>query len=431
MKRLATRGTILLSFISIISRSALPSSQANVSPGAYFVRAKMGLFVHYTVGSLQDGTYSGTWSDAKGKPVTDINVLANGLDVAALANVANAMGAQYVIFTPYHAGMNLLYPSRVWGKVFPNKIAKRDLIGDLADALKAKGIPLVLYVHPDDRHDLTPAEQQKLVDSGYSTQINVRGEPDQRPIDPAWQATYVRIIDEIGTRYGSRIYGYWQDGRVCDGPKVKATMLRHTPDAAIWINGGSSGPPSTLIGSEGPHQQHQWAALVTGNWFASGGKTTRTPREMYQTTVLWGATRGQTNGGISWSAGPYLNNQWEIGVAEAFKQLGRLMRLNSAAIYGTVASTAYITTPAAHPKWGVATDSADGRTVYAHIFTPPNEPLLEIGKPADGRVFDGATLLSNGKAMGFTTTEDGYVLRLPAGEHWDDVDTVICLAIKK
>ena len=62
--------------------------------------------------------------------------------------------------------MNTLYPSRVWGKVFPNKIAKRDLIGDLADALKAKSIPLVLYVHPDDRHDLTATEQQKLVDSG-------------------------------------------------------------------------------------------------------------------------------------------------------------------------------------------------------------------------------------------------------------------------
>jgi len=391
----------------------------------------MGLFVHYTVGSLSDGQYRGTWTDPKGKPVTDVNTLTEGLDVNALAEVAKGMGAQYVIFTSYHAGMNLLYPSQIWAKVFPNKVSRRDLISDLADALKAKGIPLILYVHPDDRHDLTAAEQKRLVDSGYSTQVNIAGEPDQRPIDPVWQATYARLIGEIGSRYGSRIYGYWQDGGVCDGPKVKALMLEHTPEAAIWINGGASTPPATLIGSEGANQLHQWAALVTGNWFASGGEIKRTPREMYQTTVLWGATQGQTNGGISWSAGPYLNNEWETGVAEAFKELGRLMRINGKAIYGTLASTSYVTTPATHPKWGVATDSPDGSTVYLHVFMPPKDASLPIDKAADGRAFDRATLLGNAEAMGFAATDHGYLLTLGKGQRWSDVDTVICLGVKK
>jgi hypothetical protein len=388
----------------------------------------MGLFVHFTLGTYHDG---GTWTDPKGKPATDINALADALDVKALASVAQGMGAQYVIFTAYHAGMNLLYPSSIWGRVFPNKVSKRDLIGDLAEALKAKGIPLILYVHPDDRHDLTAAEQKKLMEDGYSTQVNITGEPDQRPIDPVWGATYARLIGEIGSRYGGRIHGYWQDGPMCDGPKVKAVMLEHTADAAIWINGGWGGPPATLIGSETANQQHQWAATVTGNWWASGGKMTRTPREMYQTTVLWAATQGQANGGIAWSAGPYVNNEWETGVAEAFKELGQLMHANGKAIYGTIASTSYVTTPAAHPKWGVATDSADGSTVYLHVFNSPKDASLRIGKAVDGRVFDRATLLSNGKAVGLTATDQGYVLTLPKGEKWGDVDTVLCLAIKK
>ena len=357
--------------------------------------------------------------------------MADGLDVNALASVAKGMGAQYVIFTAYHAGMNLMYPSPLWGRVFPNEVSKRDLIGDLANALKAQGIPLILYVHPDDRHDLTVGEQKILVESSWSTMVNITTEPDEKHIDPAWYATYVRLIDEIGSRYGGRIYGYWQDGPRCDGPKVKAAMLKHTPDAAIWINGGSSGPPATLIGSEVENRQEQWAATVAGNWWASGGKMSRTPRDMYRTTVLWAATQGQVNGGIAWSAGPYVNNEWETGVAEAFKELGRLMHANGKAIYGTVASTSYVTSPEAQPKWGVATDSADGSTVYLHVFNSPKDTSLQIGKASDGRVFGGATLLSNGKAVKLTATDEGYVLTLPKAERWSDLDTVVCLAVKK
>jgi alpha-L-fucosidase len=357
--------------------------------------------------------------------------VADALDVQALARMAKDMGAQYVIFTAYHAGMNLMYPSPLWGKVFPRKVSKRDLIGDLAEALKAQGIPLILYVHPDDRHDLTAEEQKELVDKGYSAQANITRDSGKRPKDPTWQATYVRLIDEIGSRYGGRIVGYWEDGGVGDGPKIKAVMLEHTPDAAIWKNGGWSGPPATLIGSERENRQQQWAATVAGNWWASGGKMTRTPRDLYRTTVLWAATQGQVNGGIAWSAGPYLNNTWETGVAEAFKGLGQLMHANGQAIYGTVASTSYVTTPNAQPEWGVATDSADGSTVYLHVFNAPKDRSLQIGKATDGRVFDRATLLNNGKAVKLATTAEGYLLTLPNGVRWNDVDTVVCLSVKK
>jgi len=433
MKTWALSSGIILMF-SIMGGFTAAQPTA-MSPRAYCANAKMGLFVHYTLGTYHDGHYEGTWTNPKGKPATDINSVADGLDVNALASMAKGMGAQYVIFTAYHAGMNLMYPSPLWGRVFPNKVSKRDLIGDLADALKAQGIPLILYVHPDDRHDLTVGEQKMLVENGWSTMVNITTEPDENHIDPAWYATYVRLIDEIGSRYGGRIYGYWQDGPRCDGPKVKASMLKHTPDAAIWINGGSSGPPATLIGDEAwnhkANQEHEWAATVAGNWWASGGKMSRTPWDMYRTTVLWAATRGQVNGGIAWSAGPYVNNQWETGVAEAFKELGRLMHANGKAIYGTVASTSYVTSPDAQPKWGVATDSADGSTVYLHVFNSPKDSSLQIDKAGDGRGFDGATLLSNGKAAKLTATDEGYVLTLPKAERWSDIDTVVCLAVKK
>jgi hypothetical protein len=61
------------------------------------------------------------------------------------------------------------------------------------------------------------------------------------------------------------------------------------------------------------------------------------------------------------------------------------------------------------------------------VFNPPKDTSLQIGKATDGRVFDRATLLSNGKAVKLTATNEGYVLALPKAERWSDVDTVVCL----
>ena len=430
--RTRTLLAVTLVFLTISAHALPRDAPVPASPRAYCAQAKIGLFVHYTLGTYHDGHFGGTWTGPQGKPATDLNRVADSLDVHALAALAKSMGAQYVIFTAYHAGMNMLFPSRVWGEVFPNKVARRDLVGELADALQAQGIPLILYVHPDDRHDLTAAEQQKLVEMGYSSQANITEGSDRRPRDARWEALYVRLIAEIGWRYGRRLVGYWEDGGLADGPKVQAVMLAHTPGAAIWKNGGGSGPPATLVGSEDENRKQQWAATVAGNWWASGGKMTRTPREMYQATVLWAATQGQVNGGIAWSAGPYLTNQWEPGVAEAFQELGRLLRAHAPAIYGTLASTAYVTNPATNqkPEWGVATDSADGHSVYLHVFNPPPGASLHLGKPADGSVFHRATLLANGKAVNLTPNAQGYVLTLPKTEHWDYA-TVVCLSVKR
>jgi hypothetical protein len=65
------------------------------------------------------------------------------------------------------------------------------------------------------------------------------------------------------------------------------------------------------------------------------------------------------------------------------------------------------------------------------VFNSPKDASLQISKATDGRVFNRATLLSNGKAVGLTATDQGHVLTLPKAEKWSDVDTVLCLAVKK
>ncbi len=418
-------------FLSAMSPGA---QQAKALPRQELANAKLGLFVHYVFGKTEA---------APGKPpMQNVDAFADALDVNGIARMAKTMGAQYVVLTSMHWRMTLLFPSRVWGGLFPDHVAKRDLIRDLARALSREHIQLVLYVHPDDRHDFTKPMLQKLINAGHCSPSFHGGELR----DAQWNRLYYRLLEEIGQRYGKEIAGYWEDdeGGGSDGAKVQSIMERYTPGAAIWVNGNVSHAPATLVGGENwklfdhdpePHlyntSAHQAAVVIAKDWWASEGKLEYTPASLYRFLICTIATRGQRNGGVLYSTSPFSNDQWEAGVPEGLAALGQRVKANAPAIYNTVPSRAYVSGEAAQakPRWGVAVDSVDGRTVYLHVLMPPSGQTLEIAKPANGVAFSGAALLG-GEAVKIQTDPSGYRLTLPPAATWDKVDTVIALRVK-
>ena len=87
----------------------------------WFACARVGLFTHYTY-----PTYKNPAKAARGGTVysqTDMRTACSAEEAAALfdgerfAEIACAMGAQYVVFTVAHAGFNLLYPSELMRSV--------------------------------------------------------------------------------------------------------------------------------------------------------------------------------------------------------------------------------------------------------------------------------------------------------------------------
>ena len=422
---------VLFFLLTVLNPAGL---RAGESPREQLANAKLGLFIHYVYGITEA---------APGRPpIQDVSAFANALDVNGIVQTAKSMGAQYVIITSMHWGLTPLYPSQVWGALFPDRVPRRDLVGDLARALNREHIRLVLYVHPDDRHDFTQPMLQKLISAGYCSPSFHGG----MPYDPKWNRLYYRILDEIGRRYGKDIAGYWEDGNggSSNGVTVQRIMERYTPGAAIWVNENISKPPSTLVGGENdklfdhnpaPHlystSERQVAIVIAKGWIATGGKLQYTPASMYRFLICSIATQGEQNGGVVYASSPYSNNQWESGVAEGLAALGKLVKANAEAIYNTVPSRAYVSGEAAaqKPKWGVAVDSLDGRTVYLHVLMPPSGATLQISKPANGVKFRRAGLLS-GEAVKLRSDSSGYRLTLPKAVTWNPVDTVIALRVK-
>jgi len=412
-------------------------------------QGKLGLFVHYVAGLTPESP--------GGAKTTDLKAFARALDVKALADTVQKSGAEYLIFTAYHAGMKMLYPSKVWGEVFPDKVADRDVIGELADELAKRNIRLILYVHPNDRHDLSEADQQKLISLGWASSVLKRDpiwlekKGDKkftglRGADEKWNKMYFRIIEELGQRYGKKISGYWQDGPGPDGAEVQRIMYQFTPGAAIWLNKAASRAdllPANLLGGEYivkpntvPEAQPsktttlQNSITVNGDWWASQKPPLYTPENLYRMAVTMAATTGSANGGFVLAAGPFANNAWAPGMSECLAGVGALMKASGPSIYGTVPGKAYPTTGKAQPDWGVSTESPDGSAVYLHVLFPPRTPTLQIAKPADGRRLTAAALL-NGAPVALKPNEAGYELTLPASAKWNALDTVIRCAASK
>lgn len=423
---------VVLIFLPIAFNPA--GLRAGESPREQLANAKLGLFIHYVYGITDAAPGKG--------PIQDVSAFADALDVNGIARMAKAMGAQYVIFTSMHWRMTPLFPSKVWGSIFPERVPRRDLVGDLARALNREHIRLVLYIHPDDRHDFTQPMLQKLIRLGYCSPSYHGG----APFDPKWNKLYYRMVDEVGRRYGKQIAGYWEDawGGKMDGFKVREIMEHYTPGAAIWVNENVARPPATLVGGENgklfdhnpaPHlyntSPRQVAIVIAKEWVANGGKLQFTPASLYRFLICSIATKGEQNGGVVYATSPYSDNQWGTGVPEGLGALGKLVKANAKAIYNTLPSRAYVSGEAAaqKPKWGVAVDSADGSTVYLHVMLPPSGRTLKISRPAYGFRFSRARLLS-GKAIEMHAEPAGYRLTLPNRATWNPVDTVIALSVQ-
>ncbi|MEI8045080.1 MAG: alpha-L-fucosidase, partial [Verrucomicrobiota bacterium] len=127
----------------------------------WFRDAKFGLFIHYGLYSLE-GRHE--WLQYREKiPVADYARLkerftAAKFDADAIADLAVAAGMSYVNITTRHHDSFCLFGSAQTDFHARNSPARRDLIRELADACRKKGLGLCLYYsHGRDwRHPHAP-----------------------------------------------------------------------------------------------------------------------------------------------------------------------------------------------------------------------------------------------------------------------------------
>jgi hypothetical protein len=416
---------ICILIVLIISCSKNENEQEIIDPKmSAYQDMHSGIFMHYIYVGKPYKWGATVWAD--GSEVKSLDELADNLDVEDLAELAAAARAQYVIFTVFHANMNVLFPSNVMNQYLPGHTSQRDAIGNLIQALKTKNIRTVLYFHPSDANDLSSEDKERV------------GGNDALP-RTRWNQFVNELMSEVLERYGKDISGFFIDGGLpeyLNVARLRTTIKNY--DAGLWIiqNGGLSPSLADFAAREDqvkyPFPATTWlqAQIITHSWWSQKeGNVVYNPEFAYRYTILQAAVTNRLGGGVAWSFGPYPGGQWEHGVRAFCEELGVLLDKAGTSLFETSPGTAYIT----QDEQGlietsyVATESKDGAITYLHILSPPDGQTLKLPPPANGKTFRTAQLFGNGHEVDLVQNTSGITLTLKATDQWDYLDTIIIL----
>lgn len=416
-----------------------------------FRRMKYGLFVHYVWGgSAHKQTLNPDGSNPAG-----LDDVADRFDAKGFADDLTRMQVEYVIFTAWHANINCLWPSPAVNRWLRGHTSKRDLLGDMIDAVKSKGIRVILYSHARDGHDLNQPDQ---VATGWGGP-GEGADPDWKLFDfKKWNDFTNDLFGDLVARYGDRIDGLWldegggaaDDDRIVDYKRLRQTIKSRNPNLIMIHNfygsiyqsdigqveywGGKFTEPS----GGWPTNTKPLAVVMASSWWTWRPVGTSTvpfsPEDMFRYNVLQAGVNTD-GGGVSWAAGPYPGGGWETGVVATMQKLGRYIQPIRRSICNTLPSQSWIT-PAGttlNTLAGgfVALRSPDDGSEFIHVLNPPAGNSITLPAPADQRAYASATLLASGNPVTLTTNADkSLTLTLPSGETWNPLNTVITLAPK-
>ncbi len=153
------------------------------SSAAWMQQAKYGLMFTWTAATYPRSGEKKSYADS----VRDFNV-------NAFADMVAGTGAGFVVFATSWSEYYFPGPIDAIERIMPGRTTKRDLIGELADALNARGIKFMIYYHAGraEKGWWTRDEMQKMDKKAYFNE---------------WESA----IREISLRYGDRLAGYWFD----------------------------------------------------------------------------------------------------------------------------------------------------------------------------------------------------------------------------
>ena len=152
----------------------------------WLAKCRYGVGVHWTAQTVP----------RKGAPLP-FREAVEAFDLERFLDAVAHSGADYVLFTAAHALQMLPAPHPVIDRILPGRTSERDLIGELATGLAAKGLPLLVYYnHSCNQQQDRPWEQAV----GYHA-------ADKN----ALANNLMEIVGWMGERYRDKIKAWWFD----------------------------------------------------------------------------------------------------------------------------------------------------------------------------------------------------------------------------
>ena len=230
------RGSFLTLLVAVIAlaRPALASDNTD-----WLHEARWGVMTHYL--GAPPSTAGGAELSAE-----KWNTQVDAFDVDGLAEQIASTGAKYLLFTLGQNSGHYCSPNATYDKIVqvsPSKCSRRDLVAELAKALKAKNLKLMVYL-PSGAPAADPVARTKLQwHWGSPGGWQLPGEPvGGRLVE--FQRNWEAVIREWSLRWGKDVAGWWIDG--CYFPD-QMYRFDHEPNFASFARALKAGNPDAIV----------------------------------------------------------------------------------------------------------------------------------------------------------------------------------------
>jgi alpha-L-fucosidase len=396
--------------------------------------ARFGLFIHWGVYSVPAGTYNGKqipgigeWIMNRGKiPVVEYREYAKQFNPVKYnaddwVKLAREAGMKYIVITSKHHDGFAMFDSKAsdWNIVKGSPFG-RDPLKELAAACRKYGIKLGFYY-----------SQAQDWNNGGAAAGGKWDKAQERSMDDYIDKVAVPQMKEILGNYGEFPAVLWWDtprdmnperaGKLIALLKLRPGII-HNNRLGGGFKGDTETPEQHIPATGYPGRDWETCMTLNDTW---GYKSYDNNWKSTETLIRNLVDIASKGGNYLLNVGPTSEGLIPEPSVERLKEIGKWMKVNGEAIYGTTAS------PFKKLPWGRCTTkvTADGATLYLHVFRWPQGGKLFV--PGLKNEVQGAYLLADPSQQPLTTLSSaaGLNLSVPTTAS-DPISSTIVLRIK-
>jgi alpha-L-fucosidase len=396
--------------------------------------ARFGMFIHWGVYAVAGGVWNGTNVTKHGAewimnparvPMAEYQKLPAKLNptsfnAQAWVRLAKDAGMKYIVITAkHHDGFAMFHSKASAFNIYDATPFKRDPLAELADACRKEGIRLGFYY----------SQAQDWNHPGGAASGGHWDPAQEGSMDEFIDNVDVPQIRELLTGYGEVAVLWWDTPTGMNSERaLKLLPLLKLQPGIISNNRldkskktGDFETPEQKIPDTGlPGRDWETCMTINRTW---GYRTYDHDWKSTETLIRNLVDIASKGGNYLLNVGPTGDGVIPGPSIERLKEIGKWMKVNSDAIYGTTAS------PFQRFAWGRCTKKVgkDSTTLYLHVFDWPSDGKLVV--PGLQNDVTSAKLLAGGKKLTAKHSEDGLVLSVPSRAP-DRISSTIELKLK-